>query len=465
MGRRVPIQVGKKPGGDGVPSQSIERVVNGYVKFVPEGKQQTPIYGTPGAVSWTTGLDGGCRGRRVIKGVPWAVMGRRLYSFASDGTATERGTIPGSARVAMAGDGTNVVVVDDTGEIWVWNGTTLAAVTDADAPAAASVEWLDGYFIFGEVGTDTWFICELDDPFSFEALDFSAAEWQPDNLVTPIVVRRTLYLAGVNTTEAAQNVGATDFPFARYEDVFIDSGIAGREAWTVHSNTLYTLAHDGTPRRLDGLTATPIGDDAILTIIKGGVHSDGWADLSLTVCSSHVWKNRLWIQFWNPDGCVVFDQSTERWHIRKSHGNVTSRYSDVGEAYGKVLAFDATDGEVYELSETAYDEDGEALPFEVTTPFIYAGGQGFSLDDVEVVAQMGVGSLTLDPRVSMEMTGDGEVFGTRQSQYLGKVGERDGEVRFGAQGSFKQVAAKITITDPIQRAILGLFAEIDVDAA
>lgn len=459
MGRRVPVQVGKRPAADGVPAQSVERVVNGYVKFAPEGKQQTPIYGTPGAVNWSTGLDGGCRGRKVIKGVPWAVMGRRLYSFAADGTATERGTIPGAMRVAMAGDGTNVVVVDDTGEIWIWNGTTLAAVTDPDAPAASSVAWLDGFFAFGEVDTDTWFISALDDPTDYEALDFSAAEWQPDALITPIVVRRTLYLAGGNSIEAAQNVGAADFPFARYEDVFIETGIAGREAHTVHSDTLYFLAHDKTPRRLDGLAATPIGDDATKEIIEG------WADASLTVCSSHVWANRLWVMFWNPDGCIVFDQSTERWHERKSHGMASTRYSDVVEAYGKVLAFDEDAGTVYELSADAYDEAGETLPFEIVTPYIYAGGIGFSVDDLEVIAQMGVGSLTLDPRIALEMSADGEVYGARQYQHLGKVGERDGEVRYGAQGSFKQAVAKITITDPVQRAVLGLFAEIDVDAS
>lgn len=455
---RVPVQVGKKPGADGVPQQSVERVINGYVKFVPEGKQQTPIYGTPGLVSWATGLSGGRRGRKVIKGVPWAVMGERLYSFASDGTATDHGLIPGVSLVAMDGDGTNVVVVAD-GEIYVWNGTTISAVTDPDAPNASSVVWIDGYFALGEVGTDTWFICELDDPASYDALDFSTAEWKPDVLVTPIVVRRTLYLLGETTIEAQQNVGAAAFPFARYEDVFIDCGVAGRDAATVHSNTLYFLAHDKTPRRLDGLTATPIGDDAVLTLIAA------WSDASLTVVSSHVWKNRLWIQYWNPDGCVVFDQSTERWHERRSHGSTTTLYPDVCEAYGHVLAFSEAEGKVYRLSETAYDEDGAVLPFEIVTPHIYANGLGFSIDDVEVIAQMGVGSLTLDPVIALEVTGDGEVYDLRQYQHLGKAGERSGQVRFGAQGSYTSAALKLTITDDCQRAVLGIFADIDVDAA
>lgn len=462
MGRRVPIQVGKSPAGDGVPLQSVERVVNGYVKMVPEGKQQTPIYGTPGAVVWSSGLDGGCRGRRVIKGVPWAVMGHRLYSFASDGTATERGAIPGTARVAMAGDGTNVVVVAG-GEIYVWDGSTLNTVTDPDAPSASSVDWVDGYFAFGETDTDTWFISELDDPESYDALDFSTAEWKPDVLVTPFVLRRTLYMLGRGSIEAQQNVGTPDFPFARYQDVFIETGVAGREAACAHSDTLYLLADDGTPRRLDGLTATPIGDDAVQAIITGDARQAGWSDLSATVCSAHIWEKRLWIYYWNPDGCVVFDQSTQRWHVRKSHGQATTRYSDVVEAFNKVLAFDATEGKVYELAADSFDEAGEVLPFEITTPFVFNGGTGFSIDDTEVIAQMGVGSLTLDPRIALEMTADGEVFRTRQYQRMGKIGDRDGEIRFGAQGSFKQAAMRLTITDPVQRAVLGLFAEIDPD--
>lgn len=455
MGRRVPIPMAASLGADGVPQQSAERIVNGYAKIAPKGKQQTPVYGAPGAVAWATGINGVFRGGRVIKGIPYAVYDDALIRFASDGSWTELGTIPNSDRVALAGDGTNVVVVSE-GEIYVWNGSTLSAVTDADAPSASSVDWVDGYFIFGETDSDSYFISALDDPTSYDALDFAAAEWQPDALVTPYVVRRTVYMLGALSLEAAQNVG-TDFPFQRYDDLFIDVGVAGREAAVATNESLFFLASDKTVRRLDGLTATPISDDPVKTLIEG------WSDTSLTIASAHVWKNRLWIYFWNPDGCVVYDQSTERWHIRRSHGSETTRYSRIVEAYGKVLAFATDEGTVYELSETAYDEDGEVLPFEVTCPPFFLGSP-FSLDEVEAVCQTGVGTGDLDPKLALEVSEDGETFGPRQYCSIGRSGQRDAEVQFGAQGTFEAATLRLTITAPVQRAVLGIFAEIDSDA-
>lgn len=455
MGRRVPVQMAMQPGADGVPMQSVERIVNGYAKIAPKGKQQTPIYGTPGLVLWCSGLNGAIRGRLVMKGTPYVVAGTKLYSINSAGTETELGDIPGSDLVDMAGDGTNVVVVAG-GEIYVWNGSTLAAVTDPDAPSASSVEWIDGYFAFSETDAESYFISALDDPTAYDALDFASAEWKPDNLRKILAVRRTGYMLGVDTIEAIQNVGAADFPFARYEDVFIDVGVIGRDAAVSTNDALYFLASDKTVRRLDGLTATPISDDAVKDII------DGWSDASLTVASAHIWENRLMIGFRNPDGAIFYDQSTERWHERRSYGSETTLYRHMMTAYGHVLCCSASEGKIYRYSKTAYDEDGETLPFEMVTPFIYPAGP-FSLDEVEVVAQVGVGSLTLDPQISLEVTEDGETYSPRQYCSLGAVGERKAEVVFGPQGSFTAAALKFTITDAVQRAILGVFAEVDPD--
>lgn len=457
MGNRVPIQLGKKPGKDSAPMNSVERVVNGYVKLVPEGKQQTPVYGTPGLISWCTGLNAAVRGWRYIKGVLWVVGGTGLYSVSSAGVETYRGDIPGTELVTMAGDGTNVVVVADGGEIYVWNGTVVAAVTDPDAPDASWVEWQDGYFIFGTEDSDEWFICALDDPTNYDALDFTAAEWQPDNLYRGISVRRTLWLFGVDTVEAAQNVGGADFPFARYDDIFIDVGLAGIHAVTHSNDAIFFLASDKTVRRIDGLSAVPISDDYVKTIIEG------WSDVSATVASAHIWENRLMIGFRNPDGAIFYDQSTERWHERKSQGSDTTLYRQILPAYGKVLCASASEGTIYYYDKDTFTEDGAVLPFEVVTPFVYANGSPFSLDEVEVVAQTGVGSLTVDPKLSLEISEDGETWGIRQERGLGKTGERQPIEAFGAQGTYTAAALKLSISGDCRRAILGIFAEVDVD--
>jgi hypothetical protein len=451
---RLPLALGKKTDKAPAPAESIERLLNAYLEAVPDGKEPTPIYGTGGLRPWASGLPGAIRGAIKLSGVPYLVAGESLVSLDENGAATIRGAVPGSDLVSMASDGVHVVAVAE-GEIYVWNGSFVAPVTDPDAPAASGVDYVDGFFIFSERDTDQWFICELGDPTAYDALDFATAEWKPDKLRTPIVIRRTVFLAGEESIEAQQNVGAADFPFQRVEDVFIDVGLAGRDAWARSNDTLYWIGHDFTVRRLDGVTATPIHNGYIARILKG------WSDPTATVGSAHVVGRHLFIVFRNPDGCIVYDQATDRWHERASYDSATWRVRHYVEAYGKQLFCSASEGKVYELANDAYDEDGEILEFEVVTPWAYAGNQRFSVTELNVVAQTGVGSHTLDAQITCDRTIDGLNWRGRKSSSLGRAGVRERMVRFGPQGQARAMAFRFRITDPVQRALLGAYAEVD----
>lgn len=453
---RIPLALGKKSAKAIAPVESVERLLNGYLEITPDGKEPTPIYGTAGLKPWSSGLAGGCRGRLKVKGDLFLVMGAHLYTFDSAGVAVDLGAIPISGRVSMAGDGTNVVVVAG-GLIYVWNGTTLAVVTDPDAPEASSVVWTDGYFVFGIVNSQEFAISALASPIDYDALDFAAAESNPDLLVTPFVYHRILYLFGTESAEAQQNTGGADFPFSRYEGVNIDVGLAGPDAIDKTNDAVFWLAPDNTARRLDGLTATKISTTRIGKIIEG------WTDKSATIVSPYVFADHLFVKFWNPDGCVVWDQNTETWHEEASYNSVTCRGSDVIAAYDKLLVADATEGKVYELDAETYDEDGAVLPFEITTPFAYAANKLQTFTDFEVVTQRGVGSLTLNPQITLERTKDGETWSPRKSRRLGKQGARTGRTLFGTQGQGRAMAFKIGIYDAVQRAVLGCYAEVDVE--
>lgn len=451
---RVPIVLGKASDAAQAPQESAERLLNAYLDSAPTGKEPTPIWGTPGLLLRLSGLDGGMRGGKVINGTPYVVMGGFLYSLADDWTATSLGAIPNSDLVSIAGDGTNVVVVSNL-KIYVWTQATgVNLVTDPDAPDASGVDWSDGYFIFSEAETGAYFLAALEAPMDYDALDFASAEANPDNLVTPFVHHRILYLPGTETIEAAQNTGGADFPFARYEGVNIDVGLAGAQAMCHTNDAIFWAAPDDTARRMDGLSAVKISTARVSRIIKA------WADKAATVVSPHVWADHLLIVFWNPDGCVVWDQTTQRWHERGGR-DTTWRTSHQLRAFDEVLAFSATEGKVYTLDGDTFDEDGEVLPFEVTTPFVYLQNKRLTFNDLEAVTERGVGSLTLDPQLTCERTRDGVTFSSRKARHLGKVGERDGRALFGPQGQGRAMAFRFGIYDACRRALLGAYAEVD----
>jgi hypothetical protein len=457
MGQRIPLPLGKKSSKARSPAESCERLLNAFLETVPEGKEPTPIYGTSGLTAWATGLQGAVRGAVEMAAQAYFVAGNRLYLIDAAGTETELGTVPNADLVSMATDGANVVLTTE-GAIYIWNGTTFGIVTDPDAPAAAWVVWSGGYFIFGEVGTQIFFISALADPTNYDALDFASAEWKPDLLVGAFVLRKTLYLGGTKTIEAQQNTGGADFPFTPYQDILIDCGIAGRDAACATNDTAFWLAQDGTARRLDGLTATVISTGPVNDLIAA------WSDKSATVTSAHVQGEHLFVVFRNPDGCVVYDQSTDRWHERGSYQLGSWRARVFLDCYGLSLFGSAADGTVYKLDEAAYDEAGEPLEFEIVTPYAYAQNKRLTVSDLEVVAETGVGSVSLDPKMSCEKTRNGRDFGPRKLRSLGKAGERDRRVLFGMQGQGRSMAWRLRITDPVKRAVLGIYAEADVEA-
>lgn len=190
-----------------------------------------------------------------------------------------------------------------------------------------------------------------------------------------------------------------------------------------------------------------------------------WADPALTVASAHVVNDHLFVVFRNPDGCVVFDQTSGLWHERQSYESSTWRVRHIVECFDMTLGCSATTGTIYRIDAEAYDEDGDPLVMEAVTPYAYAGNARLTVSDVEVVAQLGVGSLTLDAQISLEKTVNGRTWGEVRRRRLGKVGRDEGVVRFGPQGQGRAMAFRIRITDAVQRAILGVYADIDVEAA
>lgn len=453
---RAPLVLGHKSDAAAVPMESVERLLNAYVDSIPSGKEPTPIYGTPGLKRWASGLDGGCRG--ALEQAPYAVMGGQLYRFDLTGAATPLGAVPNADLVAMAWDGTNVVLTT-MGAIYVWNQTDgLNLVTDPDAPAASSVTWSDGYFIFGQQDTESYFLSALQDPIDYDALDFASAEANPDLLVTPFVHHRIVYLCGTRTIEAQQNTGGADFPFTRYEGVNIDVGLAGRDAIVSTNDAMFLLADDDTVRRLDGLTATKISTARISQLIAA------WADKTKTVASAHVFADHLFVVFRNPDGCVCWDQNAGAWHERGSYGSTTWRVSHLIDCFDLKLYASATEGKVYALDADTFDEDGAVLPFEIVTPWVYLQNKRLTVSELEIVAQMGVGSLTLDPQITLRRTKDGVTWSDRKARRLGKQGQPRRRVLFGPQGQGRALAFKLSITDPVRRAVLGAYAEIDPEA-
>ena len=444
---RVPLQIGKQSGEALSPPVSSERLVNGYLEQTPQGREPTPVYGTPGHVAFAT--TGAVRALLAVADRCFAVNATSLVEIASDGTVTTLGAIPAGV-VDIASDGTNVVVTVG-GAIYVYNGTAVTEETDEDAPDASSVEYLSGFYVYTEANAEQFFISPQANPLGdYDALDFDSADTSPDKLVRTRRVGRDLLLFGKRSVEFWFYSGDAVFPITRYQDTPLEVGLIGVNAVAATNETAFWLASDKTVRRLDGRTGTRISTFAVEKSM--GL----WSDASLTVVTSYVWSGHLFVKFWNPDGCWEYDQATNLWHELESYGSATTTTPYYAYAHGKHLVGGA---QVYELG--GYTEAGAVLPFKMVTPWVDNQGERFSVNSVEVRLEAGVGSLTLDPKISLSRTEDGESFSSPLIRSFGKQGERFRRVTWSSQGMSRGCAFRLTITDPVKRAIYAAYADVD----
>lgn len=138
------------------------------------------------------------------------ISGDRVVEIESDKTVTVHGTIgTTSGHVNMAdnavggGVGDQLIIVDGVGGFIFDLGTdTLAAITDLSFPQNAThVDYIDGFFIVNEPGTQKFYKSASFDGTTWDALEFASAEQSPDRLQGLKVVNGQIWLVGTKTTE------------------------------------------------------------------------------------------------------------------------------------------------------------------------------------------------------------------------------------------------------------------------
>ena len=111
-----------------------------------------------------------------------------------------------------------IMIVDGT-DGYTYDGTTFAQITDADFPGQTGAGspthcvYIDGFFIVNDALTDNFFISAVEDPTSWNALDFDAAAVAPDAALALASTESILWVIGDETAQGYYNSGNPDFPY------------------------------------------------------------------------------------------------------------------------------------------------------------------------------------------------------------------------------------------------------------
>lgn len=453
---------------------SSQQCINWYVN-----RAQAPalaeecLFRTPGLNQLATSGTAANRGAWVMNGVPYFVNGTTLYKLESDlSTLTSIGTITGTAKVSMADNGTQLLILvpGSTGYIYTEATSTLSTISDSDFTANGNpqyVVFIDGYFV---LTTDSKkFICSaLNDGTSYDALDFGTAEANPDDIVAPVVFKNQLFIAGSETIEAYQNIGGSGFPFQR-SGLYLAKGVKSPLSFTVSNDTFMWVGggKNESPAiwMFAGNTAEKVSTTAIDNLLQ---------DLTVTQLNdisawSYAEKGAYFVGFTLPSTTIVVDTITGKWHERKSRvtagdrvDTVKHRVQSVVNAYNKILAGDAFDGRIGEYSTSILDEYGTAIIRTVTTQPFQNQMEDFFIPSLEMTVENGVGNSDAeDPQITLEISKDGgRNYGPKRSRSIGKIGKYHQRAIWRRCGRVTQSAIlRFTVSDPVDTALLQLNGE------
>jgi hypothetical protein len=449
---------------------SAQECTNFYpnIAQAPALNQET-LFGTPGLTQVASASDiSNCRGAHEMNGVPYFVIGSKLYSMSSSYALTDHGQIVGSGRVSMADNGTQLLLLVPGGNGYIYNhvADTFAQITDADFTANGNpqqVVFIDGFFCL-TTDTKKFIVSALNDGLAYNALDFGTAESDPDEIVAPIVFKNQLFIGGSQTIEAFQNIGGADFPFQRtglflskgisspfsiqsIQDTFVFIGAGANESpaiWALSGNNVSKISTTAIDKELSALTETQI-----LQIYS-------WA---------YAEKGAYFVGFALPSTTLVYDTISQRWHERKSFidGSLGAyRVTALVRAYNQLWAGDLADGRVGLLGQNIYTEYGEKIRRAIVTQPFQNNMESFVLPEIELTVESGVGnSSAVDPQVGLERSVDGKLWSDARYRSIGKVGEYNRRVIWNRNGRASRFELfRFTISDPVKPVFIQMTADI-----
>lgn len=457
---------------------SAQECVNWYPN-ISEAPALSPenLFGTPGLVELVSSgtIENQNRGMHEMAGVAYAVNGDTLYKIVqtiTDGVASysldSLGTISGTARVSMADNGTQLMVLVPGGGGYIYNHVTdtFAQITDGDFDANGNpqfVVFIDSYFV---CTTDTKkFICSApNDGLSWNALDYGTAESDPDVTVAPIVFKNQLFISGSQTIEAFQNVGGSDFPFQR-SGLYLQKGVyAPYSLINAQDTFVFVGGGDNEGPSIWALS----GNDTIKissTPIDNMLQNLSVSQLESIAAWAYSQNGAYFIGFTLPSTTLVFDMASKRWHERRSlfDGDLGQcRVTAICKAYNQILCGDSAEGKIGRLDPLVYTEYGNAIIRRVATQPFQNNLKALFVSSIELTVESGVGNAAVtDPVITMERSADGKTWTDARARSIGKMGEYSRRAIWRRCGRVSRFEVfRFTLTDAVKPVILQLNAEI-----
>lgn len=408
------------------------------------------LYSFPGLKLWSSGTAGEPdRGihKKTFLAKGWKVSGNTLYSFDSNGTQTNEGTIGGSGLVSMADNGTNLVIVA-SGTAYSHDGSTLSTLSLSFAPD--QVDYLNERLVMLDTSGNVHLSDVATTNFGTE-IPFQAKS--SSDLTRGIkVFDQFLFIGGEETFEPWQDIGSGNPPFARVNGVIIESvGLANKNCMCNTTQGLYFLGNDKLPYRIVSFQARSIAENnpGIAALFDTYTKSGAYVE-----CSKVHGQDVIMFVFEVEKKTWCYSEETGLW-FELDHDVDGQQYlgKTFAPLFSKILVGDRSNGNIYELDVDTYQDNSATKVRErVFRPMagetLGAPRANLQMKCLQFAVNTGVGVSDDSPQMEVSISTDGgRNFGSPKWLGLGEVGDYIKNVDFYSNSKFKDLTVKIRYTE------------------
>lgn len=328
-------------------------------------------------------------------------------------------------------------------------------ILSGDAPLSSFVGYLDGYLVAVEKGSGLFQHSALNNFTSWPALNTFSVDGSPDDvscmLVTPF---NEILFGGEESVEQYERfVGGESAFFRRWS-----TGEGISEPWTLcfADNAAWGLNSKREFVRLSGQSSQSVSDD-IQKEIEYRYSLFNLGNLNKAWAAPIYTKGQKFIVFQSPEATNgygtkgftgVFDIRRGQWFEVFGWDNENGVPAlwpgrSVFNAWGKT--FIGGQGKIYQLSQTAFDNDGQTQRAYVRTAHYDSGPM--IINSVKLTLKRGVGTYTTNPKLAFRSNPDNKGFGNMQLRELGFRGASEMTIEFGGQGAADTWQFEMWMTD------------------
>jgi hypothetical protein len=349
------------------------------------------------------------------------------------------GDVGGSGQVRFDYSFTYLAIAS-SGQLWLYNGTTLAQVTDVDLGTVVDMLWVDGYFMTTD-GTNL-VVTELNDPFSVSPLKYGSSEVDPDKIVGLQKLHNEVYAVNRYTIEIFNDVGGDFFPFQRINGAQLQRGSVGTFASCIFQENLVFLGsgRNESPAVWAGINSstTKISNREIDQILSQ--YSE--TVLASTVIEGKIDQGSAYLYIHLLDRTLVYDAIGSQasgvpvWFVLCTSmvGEALYKARNFVWCYDKWIVGDPSSSAFGYFTNKISSHWGNAVGWEISTQIMYNESKAVIYNSIELVCLTGRESLTTDTVVFTSYSIDGVVWSQERSCTIGVQGNRNKNIVWFRQG-------------------------------